>query len=629
MSFRIKTIIGIALIEIVMLALLVAGGLYYIANSNRVQLFEQADVSARLLATMTADAVIALDVATLDELVRQAAANPGIVYTRIRNRDGLVLSEAGEAEALAAPFRRDTLDDTIEDQRIDVATAISLSGTRFGSVELGLSAAKLQTALGQATRWLTGVASLEIALVAIFGFVLGNVLLRQLSRLQDAAKRVADGDFGYQIEVIGKDELSQTAESFNVMSAALLSSRRRLEDALELAEEQRSLAETRLLAAIRAMPHGVVIINSDGYVQHLNQAFRNLYSLDAVKEVAPGRFDDIERKVLEMVATVSRDETDGVQADQWETILNDGRVILCSRRDTPDGGVVLVHADVTAMHEAARREQEIQRSQFQNQKMESLGTLAGGIAHEINTPCQYIHNNIVFAEKATEAFEKGFDAFSAALAAEGKKRAAAKIDEENDLSFLREEVHLALQQAREGVERIADIVRAIRTFSHPETLEMTEVDLNAVVRSATLVSAHYWKNSVDLVEELAPHLPLIRANQGQLSQVVLNLVINAVDAIGERQSTEPDTWRGVLTLRTFSASEGGTVLEVEDNGPGIPDAIRDRIFDPFFTTKPVGEGTGQGLTIVRAIVEETHGGKLTLESTSDGTVFRVWLPVSS
>lgn len=243
MSFRLKTILGIAGIEILLLSILVVSGLNYLRVTNEQQLFTRAQTTARLFAAMTSDAVVALDLATLDVLVQQTSNNPDVAYLRIRNRSGNVLVENGDPDILAAPFVEDGgIAAARSDQRVDIAHAIDVGGTNFGRVELGISTESLDVTLADATRWMLGIAGIEILLVGFFSYALGGILTRQLCALRKGARLVAEGNFGYLIAARGNDELADTAYSFNRMSCALAKYAADLEAAKEDAEAGRNLS---------------------------------------------------------------------------------------------------------------------------------------------------------------------------------------------------------------------------------------------------------------------------------------------------------------------------------------------------------------------------------------------------
>jgi signal transduction histidine kinase len=243
---------------------------------------------------------------------------------------------------------------------------------------------------------------------------------------------------------------------------------------------------------------------------------------------------------------------------------------------------------------ARRLEQDLQQAR----KMESLGTLAGGIAHEINTPMQYISDNLHFLKDA-------FDALVAALAP-----AAGRPADDPELAYVLSEIPPALAQSLAGSRRVAEIVEAVRTFAYPELTLDEPVHLRGVLEHSLVITRSVWKHDVQVQLEADPAVPSLRGSPGPLSQVFVNLITNACDAarmvIGGAQGA------GGLVRIALLAAPGEVVVHVDDNGPGVPPALRDRIFDPFFTTKRLGEGTGQGLGISRSIVER-HGGRLFLE----------------
>lgn len=254
MSFRLKTLLGIAAIEIVLLSLLVLSALEYMRDTNARQLLDRATTTAKLVATMTSDAVIAVDLATLDVLVEQIVKNPDITYVRVLNRAGAVFSEAGDADALAAPFVADTGIETASgDGRLDTGHVIEAAGQPYGRVELGLDTAALQAEIADARQWLLIVAAVEIMLVAIFGYLLGRALTRQLVALQHGARLVASGELGYTVDVVGSDELADTAESFNTMSTNLA----RYADDMIYAKEKAEVASKAKSTFIAMMSHEI------------------------------------------------------------------------------------------------------------------------------------------------------------------------------------------------------------------------------------------------------------------------------------------------------------------------------------------------------------------------------------
>ena len=253
----------------------------------------------------------------------------------------------------------------------------------------------------------------------------------------------------------------------------------------------------------------------------------------------------------------------------------------------------------------------------QAQKLESVGRLASGVAHEINTPMQYVSDSIHFISGAITDVLGVLDAYR-----DGVPDAHAREDAA-DLPFLRENLPEALASATEGVDRVVTIVRSLKTFAHPDRAEMAPADLNAAITSTLAIARNEYKYTAD-VETSFAELPAVTCHLGEINQVVLNLVVNATHAIQDVVGNTGD--KGKITVTT-RAVDDGIEVEVADTGSGIPEAIQPRVFDPFFTTKEVGRGTGQGLAIARAVVVDKHRGRLTFRSSvGTGTTFTVFLP---
>lgn len=261
----------------------------------------------------------------------------------------------------------------------------------------------------------------------------------------------------------------------------------------------------------------------------------------------------------------------------------------------------------------------------QAQKLESIGQLAAGIAHEINTPVQYIGDNANFLAGAFRDVGAVLGRYRAVGSDPGARAEAERAAEEVDLDYLLDEAPRAIAQTLEGVKHVARIVKAMKEFAHPGTDEKVPIDLNHAIETVIAVARNEWKYTADVTTDLDPNLPAVEGLAGELNQVFLNLLVNAAHAV--QSAHRSDGAKGQIT---FATRRSGNVVEVRvaDTGCGIPEAIRGRIFDPFFTTKPVGQGTGQGLSIAHAVVVKRHGGALAFESeVGKGTTFVVRLPV--
>lgn len=266
----------------------------------------------------------------------------------------------------------------------------------------------------------------------------------------------------------------------------------------------------------------------------------------------------------------------------------------------------------------------------QAEKLRAVGQLASGIAHEINTPIQFVGDSVHFLKGALSDLlklgEVGRRLLDAVERGEGASAAASELREsaaEIDLEYLLTELPRAFEQTTEGVRRVANIVAAMKDFGRADHGERVPTDINRCLDS-TLTVAHNEVKYVADVQVSLGAVPLVPAHAGEISQVFLNLLVNAAHAIGDRvKGTEQ---RGLLRVSSYQEADE-VVVAIADSGTGIAEENRARIFEPFFTTKPIGKGTGQGLAIARSIIQK-HGGSLTFESTvGEGTTFFVRLPL--
>jgi signal transduction histidine kinase len=266
------------------------------------------------------------------------------------------------------------------------------------------------------------------------------------------------------------------------------------------------------------------------------------------------------------------------------------------------------------------------------QKLEAIGQLAAGIAHEINTPTQYVGDNVRFLQDAfsdllaiTEGLlEIADEAEANELAAEKLKDVREKI-QDVDLDFLKVHIPRAISQTLDGIEQISRIVRAMKEFSHPDRTERSIVQLNSAIESTITVARNEWKYVATIEKDLDPNLPMVPCFAGDLNQVLLNILVNASQAIAQANQGTDEMGKIAFTTRLI---DDWVQITISDTGSGIPEDARPKVFDPFFTTKPIGEGTGQGLALSYAIVVEKHGGTITFETeVGKGTTFCIRIPI--
>lgn len=339
--------------------------------------------------------------------------------------------------------------------------------------------------------------------------------------------------------------------------------------------------------------------------------------------------DDRERVKLAFL------DADGGSTDvEFRIEIGDGHRVLHARAgETADEGLsIITLQDVTARRAAEEERAGMIRRIAESERFEALGTLAGGIAHEINTPSQYVGDNLEFL---ASAFPDLLDVIQGCLnvidTLRGRKefsQAVAQVDalsQEADLDYLRRELPTAIEHSRDGVRQISSIVLAMKEFSHPSEKEKSFVDLNHALENTLTISRNAWKHLALADRQLDSAIPTVPCLPGEMNQVFLNLIVNAAQALAEAGRT-PDAGR--ITVSTSVEGEQA-VIRIADNGTGISADIQDKIFNPFFTTKAVGKGTGQGLAIAQDIVVVKHGGTIDFETVlGQGTTFTIRLPLA-
>lgn len=286
------------------------------------------------------------------------------------------------------------------------------------------------------------------------------------------------------------------------------------------------------------------------------------------------------------------------------------------------------------LHSEMKERERMELELMQAHKLEAVGQLAAGIAHEINTPIQYVSDNTHFLQRAFSGMMDLLDAYAelgkavkeGSLAPEVIQRveqAAKKVKGD----YLRKQVPRAIEQTLEGLDRVAQIVRAMKEFSHPCADEKTLIDLNRAIETTVTVARNEWKYIADVELNLDRALEPVETIPGAINQVILNLVVNAAHAIADVVK-DGSNGKGKIEITTCSR-DGYVETRISDTGPGIPDAIKEKVFNPFFTTKAVGKGTGQGLAIARSVVVDKHGGRIFFEPRGGGgTTFVIQLPAT-
>jgi PAS domain S-box-containing protein len=405
-------------------------------------------------------------------------------------------------------------------------------------------------------------------------------------------------------------------------------------------QEALGMARRHLEYILSACPAVIYVLQIEGDDVRPTWVSENIVRLTGYDAEATMSFDwwethlhpeDRQRAVAGLAAMSTQDSC----SHEYRVRCKDGtyRWIMDNRRVFRDGGGRSGQA-VGAWTDISDRKQ-LEEQFRQAQKLESIGQLAAGIAHEINTPIQYVGDNVAFLKNVFADIQIVLDKQEQFL---GRAKAGT-LDEDAigafeqavasaDLTYLREEVPRAIEQTLDGVGRVGKIVRAMKEFSHPGYEGKVASDVNRLIDNTITVASNEWKYVADLVRDFDPSLPLVPCLAGELNQVMLNLIVNAAHAIGDSIQADPGR-KGIITITTRVA-EAGVEIRVKDTGTGIPVEARTRIFDPFFTTKPVGKGTGQGLAIAHAVIVKKHGGRLSFATEMGvGTTFVIHLPLAA
>jgi len=647
-SFRLKTILGIAMIELTVMAVLIGINQFSLGGSATTQLYQRAETTVHVFANAVSDAVISTDLATLDATIATALSNGELTYLRIKNVNGVVLSEGGDAAALAAPFIRDAdFDAARSDHLIDIDLPIAFGDTVYGYIELGLSTFSVEEEIAQALRWNVIVAILGMSLVAIFGYGLGTMLTRQLHWLRKGARTIAEGNLDCQIHVRGRDELADTARCFNDMAWTLARDRRVLQTqqdellekkarvevlvgclrdvadkcdnvqvpdtdradeigemaratvvfraAMEAIEHAR-VEQQRLISAFDQVDEQVAIFGTDDTILFVNAAFRafNRSILEALPEDFTLRgfleegLDQGAFPAVENKQRWMKEQLTREQGTPREIRRAPDRILLTVQSQVDGIGTVLSAKDVTELRHSEH--QLIQAS-----KLATLGEMATGIAHELNQPLGVIR---MASTNCVKRIDKG----------------------KADLEYLRGK----LERVGEQTERAAQIINHMRVFgrkaegiSEPFDLRQSLEEMSALART------QLHTQDISLRLSLPDEPAIVLGEKVIFEQVLLNLVSNARDAIEGSGASQ-----GKISITADFATDEGHVIEVRDTGGGVPEGLLDKLFEPFFTTKEPGKGTGLGLSISFGTIRDMAG-VISVTNEGAGACFRIVLPDAS
>ncbi len=401
----------------------------------------------------------------------------------------------------------------------------------------------------------------------------------------------------------------------------------------DLTEKKSALDKmSRIYSAVEDYSDGVLLADEQARVLYINMALGMRFQQtieDLQKNGLRTLFADKEQADVILQALLG--------GASWSSEVNlltaQGEHVPALLRGSPtmDAQFAVVGFSFTITDLTERKQMESQL--LQSQKMQSVGQLAAGIAHEINTPIQFVGDNLQFLDTGFTDLKKLLSEYAALRAAKAESSTGPELldrltqaEAQADLPYLEEEIPKAIAQSKDGIRRVAEIVKAMKDFSHPGMEEMTPVDVNKAIETTATMARNEWKYIAEMKMNLAPDLPSVICLPGEFNQVLLNLMINAAHAIADALKGQ-EGQKGLIRITTRRV-EQGVEIRVADNGSGIPESARTRIFEPFFTTKDVGRGTGQGLAIAYNVIVKKHKGAIRFETgIGKGTTFMVTLPL--
>lgn len=577
MSFRVKTILGVALIEAVLLAILVWNSIAILTTSVEDGLTKRAVTTSRLFAGAAKDAVISSDLATLDTLVNDLVENPDLSYVRVLDPNGEVLAQAARnIERIPATFKQDESYQDTDDGIYDTRVEISESDTVFGQVEIGFSIAPLTATVETAGRNTISIAIVEMVLVALFSFVLGIYLTRQLKQLTRASGRIAKGEFGYQLAVQGKDELAETASAFNTMS-------RRISSLYDQVTENEKRSRTIVDASLDA----IIAIDQQGNIFEFNPAAEEIFGhrkeavmgSNLAEIIIPERLRDAHAKGMAHYLKTGEGPVLGKRIE-LPALRSDGEEfpaeVSIQAETTANGSIFIAYIrDVT---EQKRAEAELREAKDNAEAASAVKSeFLAMMSHEIRTPINGVIGSLSLLQ---------------------------------DTQMNPEQEELT-RTGRRSSEALLGIINDILDFSKMEAgkfiLDSAPLKISDIIETVVLVvSPRAEDKGLAIQTHISQRVPdYLIGDEGRVRQILLNLVGNAVKFT--------DTGSVTIEVSIIEESEQDTKLrfDVIDTGIGISAENHDELFSEFTTLTPAYTqkfgGTGLGLAISKTLTDLMEG----------------------
>jgi len=387
--------------------------------------------------------------------------------------------------------------------------------------------------------------------------------------------------------------------------------------------------ENRLRTILESMPVGIALVGLDQRIRWVNPAALEMLKFSSLEEISGVPCNEI---LCQNQGCACQVLDNHIEVEKAEKMLRrrDGSylpVLKTVLKVQFENETVLLEAFIDVS-----KWKQLEAELYLARKLEAVGQLAAGIAHEINTPTQYVGDSVYFLKETFSDFGRLIAEYQRALSAlkeTGRKEVLVKevseLEESVDLEYLLSNIPSAFDRCEDGITRISRIVSAMKEFAHPDQREKSPADINRALESTLIIARNEYKYVADIETDFE-EIPSVVCHIGDLNQVFLNLIVNSAHAISD--IAKSSGVKGKIHVST-RRSDDSVLISISDTGAGIPASIHERVFEPFFTTKPVGKGSGQGLAIARSIVVDKHGGSLTFDSkVGQGTTFTIRLPLT-
>jgi two-component system NtrC family sensor kinase len=451
-----------------------------------------------------------------------------------------------------------------------------------------------------------------LVLFSGYSVSLSRAISRPIHALMKALKAFGRGELNTNVAVTTKNELGILSSTFNKMASDL---------------SKTTVSKDQLESVFEGMANTVLVLDAEGCVVSANRYALNLLGY---------RKEELIGLPFTSITAIGDPETNALlKLVRAEKSISTMELRFQSKSHVPIpvlfsasliSGKASHIADVVCVAQDTSEKKRLLEL-FRVQKLESIGQLAAGLAHEMNTPIQYVGDNLSYLKETLESvldvYKNLYDNLKNNPTEPSSVRIIEKVENIPGFDDFLTEVPLAISQSIEGVNRVSHIVRSMKEFSHPGSAGKSSCDINRAIETTSTIAKNEWKYVADLELNLDPALPLVFANLNDINQVLLNLIINAAHAIGSHTPHK----NGKISIST--EIKGANIeIRIEDTGGGIPKNIQTKIFDPFFTTKELGKGTGQGLSMAHTIIVERHHGQLNFETLEgSGTAFVIMLPI--